>query len=141
MQDTKLEHPSTRREISGAVWSLASNLLSRGTGIIFTPIFTRILSPSEFGVYSLYTSLLGIFTVICTFEISGSAIYKCFMKYSGTSSSDFTSVAMGAESTLALLSLTVYLIFRKNIDVICNLSYPLPAILIFQIFTKRREGG
>ena len=57
------------REMNTAAWSVISALLSRGAGVIFTPIFTRILTPSEFGVYSLYTSLMGLFTAICTLDI------------------------------------------------------------------------
>ncbi len=129
-----------KRETNRAVWSVASVLLSRGAGIIFTPIFTRILTPSEFGVYSLYTSLMSIFTVLCTLEISGSAIYKGFAAFDGERSDGFITAAVGAEMLLTLISFTVYIIFRKEINAISTLGEILPAVLLAHIFLNAVIG-
>ena len=129
-----------KREISTAAWSIASALLSRGAGVIFTPIFTRILTPSEFGVYSLYTSLMGIFTVLCTLEISGSAIYKGFAAFDGERSDDFTTAAIGAEILLTAISFSVYVLFKREINRISGLSVILSLVLIAQIFSNAVIG-
>jgi len=123
-----------KKEMSSLVWSVASTLLSRGAGVIFTPIFTRLLTPSEFGVYSLYTSVMGIFTVICTLEISGSAIYKGFAAFDGESADGFTSAAIGAEMLLTLISLSLYMLLKRHIDRFTGLGGVLPLVLIAQIF-------
>lgn len=128
------------RGVKGAVWSIASTLLSRGAGIIFTPIFTRMLTPSEFGVYSLYTGLMGIFTVICTLEISGNAIYKGFAKFDGERTADFRTAAAGAQTVMTLLSLAFYMLFRRQINSASGLSGYLPAVLILQIFFNAVTG-
>lgn len=128
------------REMNTAAWSVASALLSRGAGVIFTPIFTRILTPSEFGVYSLYTSLMGIFTAICTLEISGSAIYKGFAAFDGEHTDDFITAALGAEMLLSLLSLSVYIPLRRVINRLSGLETVLSVILIMQIFSNAVIG-
>ena len=129
-----------KRETGNAVWSVASSLLSRGATVIFTPIFTRILTPSELGVYSLYTSLMGIFTVLCTLEISGSAIYKGFATFDGDLANDFTSAAVGAEAFLTAVSLALYFLFKGKIDSASGLGGSLVAILILQIFANAVIG-
>lgn len=60
--------------------SFARNVVTLMTGTTFaqvllilaTPILTRLYSPGDFGVYSLYTSILGILAVIacCRYELA-----------------------------------------------------------------------
>ena len=33
-----------------------TNLFSKGASLVFTPIFTRLLTPEEYGEYSLFSS-------------------------------------------------------------------------------------
>ena len=56
------------------IWYTASSFLERGSAIIFTPIYTRLLSPEEYGVYSVYNGFLGIVSVFATLEISGGQV-------------------------------------------------------------------
>ena len=84
-----------------------SNTLSRGFAFLFTPIFTRVLSPEEYGVYSLYTSILTIVTVFTTPDTSGGAIYRVLAK-EGTDNDNVVSSALGLQliSSLSLLIIT-----------------------------------
>ena len=59
-----------------SVWYLAASALSKGVGIITTPIFTRLLSGEDYGGFALYMTLLGGASLICSAFNSGSAIYK-----------------------------------------------------------------
>jgi O-antigen/teichoic acid export membrane protein len=57
-----------------------SFILSLGTGIAFLisfafqPMLTRVYSPQEFGVYSLYTSVFGILVAISTFRYESAIV-------------------------------------------------------------------
>ena len=51
-------------EEKASVLYIITGILSRGVSFLFTPIYTRLLSESEYGVYSLYVSWLGLFTVL-----------------------------------------------------------------------------
>ena len=44
-------------------WYVAANILTRSVGIITAPIFTRLLSPSDYGVASNFIAWLGILLV------------------------------------------------------------------------------
>lgn len=45
---------------------LSGNILSQLIYLLFTPVLTRIYSPSDFGVYAIFITLLSIFSVIVT---------------------------------------------------------------------------
>lgn len=42
----------------------AANVLSQAIPVIFSPFLTRLYSPSDFGVYALFYSIMNVFTVI-----------------------------------------------------------------------------
>ncbi len=127
-------------KISSPLWSIASNFASRGLTFVFTPIFTRILSPSEFGIYSLYVSLMGIFTVVTTFEISGSVMYRGLAKFAGERKAKYLSGALGAIVTLNILFLTLYIIFRDRLNDITSLNTRLTVFLFLQVFLNAAMG-
>ncbi len=128
------------KRLGAPVLYVASSILSRGVGFLFTPIYTRYLSPAEYGIYSLFVSLMGIFTVITTLEISGSSIYRGFAKFDSDGGDAFTSAALGAAILTSGASLTLYIIFHNGINAITGLSLNLGLLLIIQIFFNTVEG-
>ncbi|MBR2650527.1 MAG: oligosaccharide flippase family protein [Clostridia bacterium] len=83
------KHPTLKREPSSKInvparaslFFTASNILSKACALIFTPIFTRLLSREEYGTYSLFSSYLSVLLVLGSLEISGSVIMRAFQKY------------------------------------------------------------
>ncbi len=59
-----------------AFWFLICSFLQKGIGMITTPIFTRIMTESEFGRFSVYNSWYSIFSVFATLSITG----NCFTR-------------------------------------------------------------
>jgi O-antigen/teichoic acid export membrane protein len=54
-----------RGNIENGLILASGNLISQALPILILPILTRIYSPSEFGVYSFYQSLITILAVFC----------------------------------------------------------------------------
>ncbi len=125
---------------SASVWYIGSNLFSRGVAFLFTPIFTRLLSPAEYGIYSLYVSLMGIFTVLTTFQMSGNVIYRGFARFDGERRARFLSAALGAQCLTAGASLLIFTAMGDRLTAITSLNTGLTIILILQIFLSGTEG-
>ena len=62
---------------SGFFYTFA-NFVSKGLMLISTPIFARILSKSEFGDYSNFTSWMAIAMVIVTLDVEASLVCAKF---------------------------------------------------------------
>ncbi len=121
------------RPAAASIWYTASNIAAKGISLLLTPVFTRLLSPAEYGAYTLYTSWLGIFTVIGTLEICGAFIYSAFAK-SGKRSCD---LALSGVLLLFLLNLSLFIlysIFKSRFDGFSGLGGLLTCMLILQVF-------
>ncbi len=125
---------------AASLWYSLSNMISRGATFIFTPLFTRILSPGEYGIYSLYTSYMGIFTVITTLEISGNAAYLGLSKFDGKERDRFLSSALGLQIFLSLFFFAVYMLFKSSVNSATSLATEITVLLIIQIFINSAEG-
>ena len=80
----KIKHlRDLRLPVRASAYYTAAAVISKGVGLAFTPVFTRITSTEEYGTYTLYLSVLGISTVLVTSLASGSAIYKGYRVFRG----------------------------------------------------------
>ena len=114
------------------MWYTVSSVIERGSAIIFTPIYTRLLTPEAYGVYSLYVSFLGIVTVFATLEISGSAVYRGLKEFKDKGK--FISSALGLITLSSAVSFAVYLIFSFRKGSFIGLDLKLSMILFLQVF-------
>ena len=116
-----------------SVWYIASGAIARGIGALSTPIFTRLLTPSEYGLYPLYNTWLGVLSVLVTLELTGSAIYRGFQKYSDNKEA-FTSSALGLIGAVFVGFCTLYFAFYSLLGRITGLSAGITIFMFAQIF-------
>lgn len=60
---------SDRKALKSGIWYIVGAVLVKGIGYLTTPIFARLLTQSEYGAYSNFTSWLSIVTVLVTFDM------------------------------------------------------------------------
>lgn len=65
--------PNSKAFKSG-IWYTASNFLLKGIAFLTTPIFTRILTKTDFGLYNNYISWLAIATILVTLNLDSTLI-------------------------------------------------------------------
>jgi O-antigen/teichoic acid export membrane protein len=94
--------------IKAGSWYLISNFLLNGIAIITTPIFTRLLTPYEFGITNTYTSWIGILTIIGTLDI-----YSCIQIVRNDYDDDEMDKYISSILTLSSLSLFILYIIIK----------------------------
>jgi hypothetical protein len=73
---TKLSTP-----VKMSFWLLVCSFLQKGIGMITTPIFTRIMTPEEYGSYSVFTSWQGIFLVFVSLNLCAGCFTRGLVKY------------------------------------------------------------
>lgn len=103
----------------------------RGISFIFTPIYTRILTPEEYGLYPLYVSWMGIATVIVTFELCGSTLYRGLANARGRED-EFISSAMGLFLSISFVSSILILLTRDTVSALTGLSTDMLSLLLLQ---------
>ena len=66
------------KAIRSGVWYTVANFFTKGIGFITAPIFTRLLTKAEFGVYNNYLSWLAIFSIIITMHMESTLLSARF---------------------------------------------------------------
>lgn len=66
--------------------SSAENILTsifvRLISFLTTPLFSRMLSPEDFGVFSLFQSLLAVLTVVVTLDLGAGVLFRGLQRFS-----------------------------------------------------------
>lgn len=67
-----------RKALKAGVWYTICNFVIRGINFLTTPVFTRLLSKSDYGAYSNYSSWLSLLTILTTLDLYTSVMRAKF---------------------------------------------------------------
>ena len=116
-----------------SIWYIASSGIARTIGALCTPIFTRLLTPAEYGLYPLYTSWLSVFSVLVTLEMSGSIIYRGFQRFEDQKE-DFTSAAIGLISAIFIGFCALYFALHDFVENFTGLDTKISIFMFIEIY-------
>jgi O-antigen/teichoic acid export membrane protein len=114
-----------------SVWFIIASILQKGISFITVPIFTRLLTPEEFGLINVYQSWLAILTIFATLTLWGGVFNNGMVKFEEDRES-FLSSLQGLSSTITLLLFVIFLLFS---EVISNLT-TIPIIIMKLMFVQ-----
>lgn len=99
-------------QVKASFWFLISSFLQKGISVISTPIFTRLLSTSDYGQYSVFNSWLGIVTVFVSLNLYYGVYTQGLVKFEDERKI-FSSSLQGLSLTLLAVWTAVYLVFHQ----------------------------
>ena len=99
-------------QVRASTWFLICSFLQKGISMITTPIFTRIMSTSEYGQFGVFNSWYGIITIIVALGLTGGVHAQGLIKYD-KERNVFSSSLQGLNTVLVLLWFGIYFIFRN----------------------------
>ena len=107
-----------------AFWFLICNFLQKGIGMICTPIFTRIMTESEYGRYSVYHSWYEIISAFVTLGISGNCYTRALVVNEGDQKkqNELQSSLLGLTISLIVIFGIVYILLRDVVNKITGLT-------------------
>lgn len=59
-----------------SLWFVICGFMTRGVSLLTTPIFTRLLTTEQYGVYSVFNSWLEIVTIFASLKL-GYGVHDC----------------------------------------------------------------
>ena len=128
----------TRPAKAGAFY-IATTIITKAIALFASPIFTRLLTPEEYGVFSLYLSFSGILSVVVSLGITGGAMYKALGKFKDNEE-ELVSGVLSVLFSLSALLLVFTAVFRKFTSQITGLSLFFNIILITDVFLNCAEN-
>ncbi len=119
---------SLRRPVRSSALFLIFTLCSRALALLTTPIFTRLLSPTEYAIIPLYLTWQTLFSSLITLELTGSVLLAVMAKHR-----EDVDTLLASTLSLCFFSLLfffgIYLAFSPYIDSFTGLSRPLMLLL------------
>lgn len=120
------------------VYTLAS-LMTRGINIITVPIFTRIISSSEIGVTTIFSSWHSILHAIATLSLCSGSLSVAMLEYKDRRN-QYQSVVLTLSSLSSIIIMLIYVAIPSFWNNIFSLSSPLIGIMLLSfLFTPATE--
>lgn len=98
--------------VKASIWFTICSVLQKGITLLSTPIFTRLLTTEQYGVYSVYQSWYFIINIFATLNLYA-GVYNTGMTKFSDDRPRFTSVMLGLSTTLTVVLFLVYVSFEK----------------------------
>ncbi len=114
-------------------WFFFCSILTKCVSMITTPIFTRLLSTEQFGIYNTFVSWTQIVTIIVTFRLDYSIFNKGMSKYPDNKN-EYTATMQSITSILTIVVFFLYLLLQKWINPITGLSTFMTIALFTEVF-------
>ena len=115
-----------------SIWYIASSAVARSVSVVGTPIFTRLLTAREYGIFPQYTTYLSLFTVVATLELSGGVILRGLQKFEDRRA-EFISCAIGLIATVWAVTSAVILSFSAIFGDFTGLGNRVLWLMLFHV--------
>lgn len=111
-----------------------SAIAQKGISFFTVPIFTRIMSISQYGIYSIYASWVSIFTILATLELHTCAYINGLAKLKEKKDKDELAISLLSLSIITtLVLLIIYLSIRKYICQYVGMSTKMVLLMFVEI--------
>lgn len=129
------------KTVKASIWFIGCNVLQKGISFITTPIFTRIMTTEQFGLYNTYLSWLGIFTVFCTLNMSTCVYINAISKNDNEEERDRLGLSyLSLTFVITVVLLGVYLLFARFVNPIIGLPTGMFVLMFIDLFLQQPIG-
>lgn len=104
----------SKKALSAGVWYIMSSFLAKAILYILTPLYTRLLTNSEYGQYNNFLSIQNILLVLMTFDLSSSVTLAYYDYNSENKFNGYISTIVGAEYLIPTILCLPIVIFKES---------------------------
>lgn len=118
-----------------SLWFIITSLIQKGVTVVTIPIFTRLLTPEQFGIFNLYQAWLSIILIIATLNLAAGVFNNGMVKYE-QDREGFTSSLVGLSTALTVVFLFIYLLFKEFWNELFSLPTEVMIVMFAQILAN-----
>lgn len=107
-------------QVRASFWFLICAFVQRGLSVLTTPIFTRLLTPQEYGQFSVFNSWLNVVTILVSLNLYAGVYMQGLVKFDREQAT-FSSSMQGLTVVLASGWTAGYLLFRTQVNQLLGL--------------------
>lgn len=102
------KYKQTPLQARASVWYTLCNILQKGISFFIIPIYVRILTPAEYGAYSVFQSWRDVLIILATLNLYAGVFTKAMVDYD-QDRDRYTSCMQGLSTILTAVLFVVYL--------------------------------
>ena len=119
--------------VKAALWYTFCNIAQKAINVVVIPIYTRLLSPAEYGTYSVFLSWLEIFEIIATFRLFYGTYTVGLVKYE-EDRERYTSSLEKLSAFITTVFLVLYLIFQGPVNNITGMDTTITLLMFLMLY-------
>lgn len=116
---------------ASAAYTVCS-IVQNGIALITLPFFTRLLTTEQYGLVTLYSSWLALFTIFLTLNLAYGSFATAMVKYKDKRDSYIASI-QGISLTLSVAFLILYFIFQQPFDTLLDMPSGLVVLMVVEV--------
>ncbi len=128
-----------RVPVKASVWYTASAVITKGVSMLSTPIFTRLLTESEYSSFPLYLTWLGLIGAVGGIDTSCGTLLSGMQQFHGRKES-FEKAANGYNLANLIVVCTLYFAFYRFLGMFSPLTLTLSLMMFIQLFIDNVTG-
>ncbi|HAP9268534.1 TPA: oligosaccharide flippase family protein, partial [Enterococcus faecium] len=132
---TLSRYKNTPLPVKAALWFMVCGFLQRGVSMITTPIFTRVLSTEQYGLYSTYLSWESLLLMITSLSLF-KAMMNLYVKYDNQE--HILSTVSGLTLVLTIFWFVIAIFIKDILAEILGLT-PVLVVCMFSYFIFQAE--
>ena len=129
------KYTSMSAPVKASLWALLCSLFQSAASLVTTPIFTRLLSQDDFGIYSQYSSWLGILSIIITLDLYSEAYMKGITEHEEDEGA-FTASMLWLNLAIFTLFLVIFLLAPSFWAKVLHLSPYLTGLMFVHLLAS-----
>ena len=122
-------------QVRASAWFLICAFMQKGISAVTTPIFTRLLTTTEYGQYSVFDSWLNIVTVFVSFNLSSGVYIQGMVKFE-EERKKYVSSIQGLSSALVVVWTIIYISFHNFWNNLFSLTTVQMLAMLLMIWTS-----
>lgn len=129
------KYKSLSVEAKAALWFTICNIIQKGISTITVPVFTRLMSPEQYGNYTVYLSWQSLLLIFTSLNLYYGVFNNAMVKFKDDRSR-YVSSMQGLTFVVTGVFFAVYLLFQPYFNKLLGLSSLLVYLLFIQLFVN-----
>lgn len=125
--------------VKASIWYTVCDVIQKGLTVLTIPIFTRIMTTTEYGLTTVYNSWLAIIVIFATLNLQYGTFNTAMMEFEDERDR-FISAMQGLVTTSVIVVFLFYLLIRPLAEDVTKLSLPLFAAMAVQMISTTIFG-
>lgn len=130
----KNKYTSLPIQLKASFWFLISTFLQKAVSVISTPIFTRLLTPEQYGEYNVFQSWMGIISVLVTLNLFYGVFVQGLVKFEHEAKL-YASSMQGLTLTMCSGWTIIYFVFHDFFNQLFHLTTVQMSFMLVLIWT------